>query len=456
MNYSRHQLSVVEKGEFAGFEIPDASFIWCPNQFFDVCMVNCPRGVVRLVGYVLYETLKWIDKQGNPNTQPVSVPYTELMRNANISHNEIRKSLQAAVVGNFIELVEEGRVSSRNERGVATKVRLKWSTGDAYISELRQFDGFFARRGCRTQIPHSFFTWVVPRETQGVTKIVGTVLRHTVGWETQFGTRVEQAPLSRDFIRSFANIGSDQTVERSLQSAINQNYIVCVKKGSFVKKQASVYAPKWLVDAEQSKDSHKIVAKEHSENRSQGNHKNVVRGCSENRSDINKPEIILKQTTNTEVASVVVLLCEFGFEEKVAQHLAESHSHEVIRQQLEWMPKRKINSNKLGFARKAIEENWCKPVTRFEMGERIRKRQPFLTDEELLAKTGRQKRRSALLTRWSNASEEQRKQWHQMAIEKTKNQRLKQFLLMGFSEFEPPKHVLNQMALELGLEPIAK
>jgi len=51
---------------FAGFQPLTANFIYCPNQFFDVCLPNYSRGVVRLVGYILYKTLSQLDKNGNP------------------------------------------------------------------------------------------------------------------------------------------------------------------------------------------------------------------------------------------------------------------------------------------------------------------------------------------------------------------------------------------------------
>ena len=48
------------------FESLSSNYIYCPNQYFDVCVPNCSRGAVRLVGHVLFKTLGWLDKNGQP------------------------------------------------------------------------------------------------------------------------------------------------------------------------------------------------------------------------------------------------------------------------------------------------------------------------------------------------------------------------------------------------------
>jgi hypothetical protein len=49
------------KAPFPGFELPTANFIYCPNQFFDVCLPHCSRGAVRFIAYLLRRTLGWLD-----------------------------------------------------------------------------------------------------------------------------------------------------------------------------------------------------------------------------------------------------------------------------------------------------------------------------------------------------------------------------------------------------------
>lgn len=451
MTYSARQMSAIEEGKFAGFEVPDASFIWCPNQFFDTCLVNNSRGVVRLVGYVLYETLKWINEDGEPNIQDVSVPFTNLICDAGVSRGAVRLALESAENANFIELVEKGRAKSVGDCGVATRVKLKWSASDEYTRNPSEFDGFFARRGNRTQIPHSFFTWALPSESLGVIKVIGTVLRHTVGWETQFGTRVKQAALSRDFIRQYAKINSDDTTERSIKRSIAGNYLVCVERGSFVEKRAAVYAPKWLATAKNHEISSKNGAKRQFKKRSEDISKNGAKGQFKNRSDIKNPETKRKQ--QKQFLAVVAMLCDFGFDENSAKQIAANNPHSIIKQQLEWMPLRPSHNNKLGFARRAIEQNWSKPIQAIEGGGQS-KWQPNQLELESQQKAIRQKRRAALLAPWSNASEADRRRWQQQAIEAIDDPIVKQCLSGTVSQFDPPKHFLNQMAIELGLPQI--
>ena len=44
------------RSTFPGFEHYDATFVFCPNSYLDWCVNAFDRGVVRTVGFVLYET----------------------------------------------------------------------------------------------------------------------------------------------------------------------------------------------------------------------------------------------------------------------------------------------------------------------------------------------------------------------------------------------------------------
>jgi hypothetical protein len=55
---------------FVGFLPLTGNFLYCPNQFFDLCLAHHSRGVVRLVGYLLRRTLGWLDEHGK--RQPLS------------------------------------------------------------------------------------------------------------------------------------------------------------------------------------------------------------------------------------------------------------------------------------------------------------------------------------------------------------------------------------------------
>ena len=51
---------------FTGFALPTSNTTYTPNQFFDVCLPHYPRGVVRLVAFMIRKTLGWCDEHGHP------------------------------------------------------------------------------------------------------------------------------------------------------------------------------------------------------------------------------------------------------------------------------------------------------------------------------------------------------------------------------------------------------
>src|SRR6267142_6675818 len=55
--------------EFEGFAPLQSNTTYSPNQFFDVVLPHFPRGVVRLVGYIIYRTFAWSDRDGRPMSE---------------------------------------------------------------------------------------------------------------------------------------------------------------------------------------------------------------------------------------------------------------------------------------------------------------------------------------------------------------------------------------------------
>src|SRR6186713_274502 len=94
---------------FVGFAAPTSNTTFTPNQFFDVCLRHYSRGVVRLVGYLIRQTLGWCDADGNPLRERVQISYRELEEKAGISRNMIRRCLDEALAGHFIECVQTGK-----------------------------------------------------------------------------------------------------------------------------------------------------------------------------------------------------------------------------------------------------------------------------------------------------------------------------------------------------------
>ena len=83
-------------------------------------------------------------------------------------------------------------------------------------------------------------------------KVVGTVLRHTLGFENQFGTgRRSHAALSYIYIGRFANVTDLKTLSATLKNAISKHYIQCVSEGRFdpntgKESRSATYVVNWL------------------------------------------------------------------------------------------------------------------------------------------------------------------------------------------------------------------
>jgi hypothetical protein len=75
--------------EFEGFASLQSNTTCCPNQFFDVVLPHFARGVVRLVGYVIYRTFAWSDRDGRPISKQHQVSYRELIEKEGISRGAL-------------------------------------------------------------------------------------------------------------------------------------------------------------------------------------------------------------------------------------------------------------------------------------------------------------------------------------------------------------------------------
>lgn len=189
----------------------DANFIYCPNQFFDVCLRHSSRGTARLVAFTLLKTLQWLDQSGEPLETTIAVAHSQLISEAGISKGAIKPSLEDAFAGNFLEPIARGSAHRQGSKGTRQTCSLKWNPQD-YTTHPDEFDGFFMGEGNRTAVPMNFFTDIVPCESLAVIKVVGTVLRHTIGYQNQFGGRREHAELSVSTIQRYTGIKSRRIV----------------------------------------------------------------------------------------------------------------------------------------------------------------------------------------------------------------------------------------------------
>ena len=192
---------------FKGFRPPTSNTTYTPNQFFDVVIPHFSRGVVRIVGYLIRKTLGWCDANGNPQEEEIEASYSELENKAGISRDMIRNALDDALSGNVIDCIREGRPKLAHDAGQSAHYGLKWSSA-AYTTRPAEFRGFFEGEGNRTDIPNEFFDVIIPNEPLSVIKVVGSVIRHSIGFQTKHGRRRQQVALSFQQIQNYARFGS--------------------------------------------------------------------------------------------------------------------------------------------------------------------------------------------------------------------------------------------------------
>jgi len=363
---------------FQGFEPLTANYIYCPNQFFDVCLPNYPRGVVRLVGYILYKTLSHLDENGNPVRQNFTVTYQQLIDEAGISRGAITNVIKKAIEGKFIRKIASGTHA------------LCWDDGD-YTTSLKFFNGFYSGDGNRSPIPSDFFTQVIRHERLSVAKVVGIVLRHTVGYQNQFGTgRRLQHPLSYSYIQKATNIRHRPTLADAIRSSLRNDYICIAKRGYFdpqggTNNRPTSYSVKWLTQAESNVRSTKTEpASQKYKNRTGTSTKTEPVKQFKNRTYRKKIEQKEQQqhgvgdllSAAAETSKSIQILCDEGFDENAARGLATIATFGEIQKQIAWIDLRGPK-NRLGMLRKAIEQKWGEPLgaKEREAKQRSRKRE---------------------------------------------------------------------------------
>lgn len=370
----------VAGGAFEGFQALDANFLYCPNQFFDVCLPNHSRGTVRLVAYMLRQTLGWLNEHGEPVHEQVSIPYRRLISRAGISRGAIRAAIDEAVEAGFISCIQSGTAKARGDAGQTAKYVLRWDESKRYIKSPKAFSGFYSGEGNRSPIPNAFFDQVVIKEPLSVVKVVGSVLRHTVGYQSRFGGRRKQAPLSYSYIQRYTNIADRTTLSQSLHRAIDVGYVHRIRKGRFDPSAcdsdcAAIYAVRWR---------HEGVASNMPSGKADGDgvqdrFKNPTRNGSTTR-PVNRSKNQTKEKTLVNniskqqqyssahpaaanaVQESIRLLRGEGFDEQAASRLALHREPSSIRRQIEWLKHRHPSRNRLGLLRRAIEADWPAPV----------------------------------------------------------------------------------------------
>src|SRR5690242_15873180 len=110
---------------FAGFALPTSNTTYTPNQFFDVCLPHYPRGVVRLVAFMIRKTLGWCDAQGRPQAEQHAISYADLEQ-AGINRDMIRAAVDQAIEGHFIRCIRQPQSKAAGKAGSSGVYELKW------------------------------------------------------------------------------------------------------------------------------------------------------------------------------------------------------------------------------------------------------------------------------------------------------------------------------------------
>ena len=302
-----------------------------------------------MVAFILRQTLGWLATDGNPIQQNISVPYSDLIAKAGISRGAARKAIDEAVAAGFIRSTQQGRVSAEGQTAKAASFMLCWDDRPEYVRDAAAFGGFYAGEGHRTPIPNAFFDRLVPNETLAVVKVVGAVLRHTVGYANQFGGRRSEAPLAYSYIQKYTNLRHRPTLADAIRAAIEQGYIRCVSKGCFDPRGGKAsrparYAVNWLERVKSSACSPKTEpGAERSNTRTRSGSKTEPADQSKNRTkEKTQEKDTYKQQDENTVAAVknddaFRLLIDSGFDELTATMLSERWEVEKIRQQIAWL-----------------------------------------------------------------------------------------------------------------------
>ena len=443
---------------FLGFPYLDANYVWCPNQFLDRCIVCHDRGVVRLVGYVIYQTLRLLDQDGVPVKQNIAVSFNKIVREAGISRGAAGKTIKLAIQNGFLTCVAKPSAKKRNSAGQVGTYSMRWN--EVLSKHDDSFAGFYSGDGHRTQIPHAFFTNVVPSETLGTIRVVAAVIRHTIGYSNQFGGRRSDAPLSYDKLQTYTGL-SRSTLATAIKDAVSKGFILIVEQGTYSTGEvnlASRYSLNWLTTAKDSSVGSKIEP--HNESGERSVQKSNWRQFSketgersktepedrfknlptrkEERKENNKQDDVVDQDHRQSID----LLVKHGVTNAIAKRVAEAVTLQEIERQIHWLPQRNIRSNEAGFLVNACINQYSDPL-KTNTNLSVDRRKVFSL------------RRDVLLEAWKKQRIEDRHRWEQVAYESESDTSIRRSIrFCGATDKEPHKRILDAMAIELELEPL--
>lgn len=405
------------RAEFPGFPDLRANVTFVPLQFFTVVLPHRSRGCVRLVGFMLRRLLGWVDADGNPTREQLQFSYRELMEGAGISRDMIAGAMREALAYHLIVCLREPCADQSGQGGKSGIYALRWS--ERYTDSPEEFTGFFQReavalpgeagtqvgpvaKAARKNIPNAFFDYVLRKERLSVVQVVGVMLFKSIQWGPG-GERKVPVNISITELCRLTRL-TRRHVHEALQDALRCGYVERVKEGRFDPKagaesHAATYRIRWtsqfvnpvhVLPANYEPHAHCGAAAPYSiSDRSEIGYRRSARkrntdqpekengdrpekgnGISIKRSFKNPTTAAVGEASVAVAAGgVVEKLLEAGFDAPTAAHLAKTHAPEIIRRQLDWLSLRQASRNRLGFLRRAIEQDWPKPEAGTAAGE---------------------------------------------------------------------------------------
>jgi len=240
------------KHPFSGYPCPTANTLYCPNQFFDVVLKHRSRSVVRITSFILRQTLGWSKPDGSPQQTAITVTYSSLINSAGVSRGSIKDALLEAERANFITRLKPPKNGPKN---ASATFEINWAPEHfPYSKDPLTFPGFFSGTGNRTYIPNAFFDHTARHEPLAVTKVVGAIIRHTIGFQNKYGFRRQHTELSTREIARITNLSTQKT-HTAIHTALAHNHITRLKTASFTPgtpNPGSTYGVQWTPDSSEA------------------------------------------------------------------------------------------------------------------------------------------------------------------------------------------------------------
>ena len=329
---------------------------------------------------MIRKTLGWCDAHGHPQQEQIRLSYADFEA-AGISRGMIKSAAAEAIKRRFIRCVRNPEAKTAGRSSVSALYELNWDESGQYVKDPDHFRGFFVGEGNRTYIPNQFFDHVVATESLAVVKVVGAVVRFSIGFANKWGHRRTLASLSYLDIQRYTKMSDRKTLAASLRAAIRNNYIECVQEGYFdphggMQSRKATYALKWLNSAAgpdigmktppAKTAAEKSVQKPHRDRFEipTGNRFENPTGLQIKQNKTSKQQqsaAPLNETIAESIGPAIALLEREGFDRLTAEKLAAAYPIERIIRQIDWIGGRRVRQNRVGMLRLAIEQDWSKP-----------------------------------------------------------------------------------------------